>query len=64
MTPGKDFTDEEWARMRRAPTVAGVAISLADPGRPIELAQGDGGERVSAGERRMLDQVRAILGMA
>ena len=37
---GKDaFTDEEWVRVRRAPTVAGMAISLADPGGPIELSK-------------------------
>jgi hypothetical protein len=34
-----DFTDEEWTRIRRAPFVAGMAISLADPGGPIELAK-------------------------
>jgi hypothetical protein len=39
MTSKKDFTDEEWARVRRAPLVAGVAISLADPGGPIEIAK-------------------------
>jgi hypothetical protein len=34
---GKDaFTDEEWTRLTRAPFVAGMAISLADPGGPIE----------------------------
>ena len=102
MTSRQDFTDEEWIRIRRAPLVAGVAISLADPGGPIELAKetmaslrsatlppsqeellapvaldvqvadagkegglmGFGAERVSAGERQMLDQVRATLGMA
>jgi hypothetical protein len=31
-----DFTDEEWARLGRAPVLAGVAISLSDPGGPIE----------------------------
>ena len=31
-----DFTDEERARLKRAPFVAGMAISLADPGGPIE----------------------------
>jgi hypothetical protein len=37
---GKDaFTDEEWIRVRRAPTVAGMSISLADPGGPIELSK-------------------------
>lgn len=37
---GKDaFTEEEWIRVRRAPTVAGMAISLADPGGPIELSK-------------------------
>ena len=31
-----DFTDEERTRLKRAPFVAGMAISLADPGGPIE----------------------------
>jgi hypothetical protein len=39
MTSKKDFTDEEWTRIRRAPLVAGFAISLADPGGPIELTK-------------------------
>ncbi len=39
MTSKDGFTDEEWAKMRRAPFVAGMAISLADPGGPIELAK-------------------------
>ena len=39
MTSRDGFTDEEWAKMRRAPFVAGMAISLADPGGPIELAK-------------------------
>jgi hypothetical protein len=36
MTSKADFTDEEWTRLKRAPFVAGMAISLADPGGPIE----------------------------
>jgi hypothetical protein len=36
MTTKADFTDEEWARLGRAPLVAGMAISIADPGGPIE----------------------------
>jgi hypothetical protein len=36
MTTKADFTEEEWARLGRAPLVAGLAISLADPGGPIE----------------------------
>ena len=36
MTTKADFTDEEWARLERAPFVAGMAISMADPGGPIE----------------------------
>ena len=36
MTSRQDFSEEEWARIRRAPLVAGLAISLADPGGPIE----------------------------
>jgi hypothetical protein len=39
MTAKQDFTDEEWTRLRRAPLVAGVAVALADPGGPIELAK-------------------------
>ena len=57
MTSKADFADEEWARLKRAPFVAGMAISLADPGGPIEafketsatlksvLAAADGGDR-------------------
>jgi hypothetical protein len=36
VTTKADFTDEEWARLERAPFVAAMAISLADPGGPIE----------------------------
>jgi hypothetical protein len=39
MTTKSDFTDEEWNRIRRAPFVAGMAISLADPGGPIEMSK-------------------------
>jgi hypothetical protein len=39
MTTKSDFTEEEWVRVRRAPFVAGMAISLADPGGPIELTK-------------------------
>jgi hypothetical protein len=36
MTTKADFTEEQWARLGRAPLVAGMAITLADPGGPIE----------------------------
>ena len=39
MTAKSDFTEEEWVRVRRAPFVAGMAISMADPGGPIEMAK-------------------------
>ena len=39
MTTKAEFTEEEWARLKRAPFVAGMAISLADPGGPIELVK-------------------------
>jgi hypothetical protein len=39
MTTKADFTDAEWTRLKRAPFVAGMAISLADPGGPIELVK-------------------------
>jgi hypothetical protein len=34
-----DFTEEEWTRLKRAPFITGMAISLADPGGPIELVK-------------------------
>jgi len=37
MTTKTDYTDEEWTALRRAPIVAGMAITLADPGGPIEV---------------------------
>ena len=39
MTTKSDFTEDEWVRVRRAPFVAGMAISMADPGGPIELTK-------------------------
>jgi hypothetical protein len=37
MTSKASFTDAEWERVRRAPMVAGMAITIADPGGPIEI---------------------------
>jgi hypothetical protein len=39
VTTKSDFSEEEWSRIVRAPFVAGLAISLADPGGPIEAAK-------------------------
>lgn len=39
MTTKSDFSEEDWARIIRAPFVAGLAISLADPGGPIEAGK-------------------------
>jgi hypothetical protein len=39
VTTKSDFPEAEWARIVRAPFVAGLAISLADPGGPIEAAK-------------------------
>jgi hypothetical protein len=39
VTTKSDFSEEEWSRILRAPFVAGLAISLADPGGPIEAAK-------------------------
>jgi hypothetical protein len=42
MTTKADFTEEEWTRLKRAPFLAGMAISLADPGGPIEVVKETG----------------------
>ena len=39
MTTQSDFTEDEWSRIVRAPFVAGMAISLADPGGPVEATK-------------------------
>ena len=39
MTTKTAFTEEEWVRVVRAPLVAGMALSLADPGGPIEATK-------------------------
>jgi hypothetical protein len=39
MTGKADFTEDEWTRLKRAPFVAGMAITLADPGGPIEVVK-------------------------
>ena len=39
MTTKADFPEEDWVRVVRAPFVAGMAITLADPGGPIEAAK-------------------------
>jgi hypothetical protein len=54
MTTKADFTSEEWARLERAPIVAGMAISLADPGGPIEAIK-----ETSASLKTVLETARA-----
>lgn len=39
MTAKSDFSEDDWSRIARAPFVAGMAISLADPGGPIEATK-------------------------
>jgi hypothetical protein len=39
MTTKSDFTGDEWAMLVRAPMVAGMAITFADPGGPIEVVK-------------------------
>lgn len=39
MTTKSDFSEDEWDRIVRAPFVAGLAVSLADPGGPIEVTK-------------------------
>jgi broad specificity phosphatase PhoE len=73
MTSKADFTEDEWTRLKRAPFVAGMAISLADPGGPIEAVKetaatlktvlgaaqkGGRGELVDAIAREIADEAR------
>jgi hypothetical protein len=39
MTSKASFTNDEWERVLRAPMVAGMAITIADPGGPIEISK-------------------------
>jgi len=39
MTTKAEFSEEEWATLVRSPLVAGMAITLADPGGPIEVVK-------------------------
>jgi len=39
VTTKSDFSEADWTRIVRAPFVAGLAISLADPGGPIEAGK-------------------------
>jgi hypothetical protein len=39
MTTKEAFTEEEWTRVCRAQFVAGMAITIADPGGPIEISK-------------------------
>src|SRR5919109_3913404 len=39
MTSKSAFSEEEWERLERSPLIAGMAISLADPGGPIEAVK-------------------------
>ena len=39
MTSKTAFADEEWERLLRAPIVAGMAVTIADPGGPIEISR-------------------------
>jgi hypothetical protein len=36
MTTKAVFSEDEWNRLKRGPFIAGLAISIADPGGPIE----------------------------
>jgi hypothetical protein len=74
MTGKADFTEEEWTRLKRAPFIAGMAISLSDPGGPIELVKetaatlktvtaaassGDRGEPVTALAKELAEESKS-----
>ena len=54
MTGKADFTDEEWTRLKRAPFIAGMAISLVGSGRPDRARQGDRGDAARRSPRRQV----------
>lgn len=39
MSSKSDYTPQEWATLVRAPLLAGMSLTLADPGGPIETAK-------------------------
>jgi hypothetical protein len=39
VTTKSEFTEDEWATLVRSPMVAGMAITIADPGGPIEVVK-------------------------
>jgi hypothetical protein len=39
VTTKSDFTEDQWATLVRSPIVAGMAITIADPGGPIEVVK-------------------------
>jgi len=39
VTSKADFTEDEWVKLYRAPLVAGMGVSLADIGGPIEMSK-------------------------
>jgi len=66
MTTKADFTDTEWETLVRAPMVAGMAITLADPGGPIEVVKETSAvlkfvTRASAGEDGLVAAVESKL---
>jgi hypothetical protein len=68
MTTKSDFTDEEWTRVVRAPFVAGMAVSLADPGGPVEatketLATLDIARNPPSGEQLLAEVAREVHAM-
>jgi hypothetical protein len=42
MTGKAEFSEEDWAAIVRSPLVAGMGITLADPGGPIEVVKETG----------------------
>ena len=63
MTGKAEFSEEEWAAIVRAPLVAGMAITLADPGGPIEVVKETGavvkvvGDTVQEGRGDLVGEV-------
>ena len=71
MTGKSEFSEDDWAAIVRSPLIAGMGITLADPGGPIEVVKETGavvkvvGTTVNEGRTDLVGEVaQAVQAMA